>query len=320
MNNLLALLADGRFHSGEELGASLGVSRSAVWKGLKRLEGELGIPLFRVPGKGYRLPEPISLLDGQRLQDCFDRRGWRLHLAECVGSTNAEALRLIAQGDPPPFVVIAEMQSSGRGRRGREWVSPPCQNVYFSLALRVCSGAEGLSGLSLVVGLAVLDALVRVGVQHVGLKWPNDVYIGDQKVAGILLELTGDLADVCFVVIGIGINVNMVASEGRISQSWTSVRESLGQSLDRNTLISILSESLDVYLRRHKDEGFVGLRDEWESKHIWQSRFCILSAGVRPVKGKVLGVDERGALRMEVDGGEQRFSGGELSLRLDHDS
>lgn len=321
MDNLLHLLADGRFHSGEELGAALGVSRSAVWKCLQRLEMECGVELFRVPGKGYRLSEPLSLLNYEQCSAASVSLGWQLFLRKTVDSTNAEALRLLQSGAIAPFLVLAESQTGGRGRRGRAWFSPPAQNIYYTLALKVSSGPQGLYGLSLVVGLAVLHALRRAGVESAGLKWPNDIYADGKKIAGILLELTGDPGDLCHVIIGIGINVNMTLNSTDIGQPWTSIKTQTGVLVDRNGLVNLVSESLHHYLDRHAQEGFPGLREEWEANNIWRGKYCTLSAGSKQVKGLVLGVNDLGALRLFVEGhGEQNFSGGELSLRLDHDS
>ena len=320
MYRLLKVLQDGRFHSGQELGSALGISRSAVWKHLQRLEVALGIQFYKIPGRGYRLAEPISLLDADNLCPQLKELGWALRVLENTDSTNAEALRRLSAGDRTPFVVLAETQTSGRGRRGRAWVSPPAQNIYYTLALTITGGPQRLSGLSLVVGLAVMHALRQMGVAQAGVKWPNDIYADGKKVAGILLELTGDPADVCHVVIGIGINVNMAASAVEIDQAWTSMRIESGVLADRNELVRVLSQSLHRYLHRHAVEGFCGLRAEWESHNIWDNQHCCLDSGSQYVKGLVLGVDDQGALRLMVDGQEKRFSGGELSLRLEHDS
>jgi len=321
MNRLLEILQDGRFHSGRELGQALGVSRSAIWKHLKRLEEQLGISLYRIPGRGYRLAEPVSLLDEKSQQSNLHALGWRAHLLRVTDSTNAEALRRLMEGEQAPFVIIAEEQTAGRGRRGRSWLSPPAQNLYYTLALRVTGGPKRLSGLSLVVGLAVMRALREMGVPHAGVKWPNDIYVDERKVAGILLELTGDPADVCHVVIGIGINVNMTSLDAEaIDRPWTSLRLERSEPVDRNALVKVLSLSLDDYLRRHREQGFAGLRAEWESHNVWQSKRCCLNTGNELICGDVLGVDDEGALRLLVDGRERRFSGGELSLRLAHDS
>ena len=210
MLTLLKLLKDGRFHSGQALGAALGVSRSAVWKQLQHLESDLNLSIHKVRGRGYQLAAPLELLE----QGQLDTSPWPVSINHSLDSTNAEALRAVDRGATAPFVVLAERQTAGRGRRGRQWVSPFAENIYYSLVLRMDGGMRQLEGLSLVVGLAVLSALREVGVSDVGLKWPNDVLVNNKKIAGILLELVGDPADVCHVVLGIGINVNMkVASE-----------------------------------------------------------------------------------------------------------
>ncbi|TBU87504.1 bifunctional biotin--[acetyl-CoA-carboxylase] ligase/biotin operon repressor BirA [Stutzerimonas kirkiae] len=320
MYRLLQLLSDGRFHSGAELGALLGVTRAAVWKKLQLLEKSFSISLERISGKGYRLASPISLLDESRLSSALGSLGWSVFLREEIDSTNAEALRLLQCPTSLPFIVVAESQTAGRGRRGRRWASPPVRNLYCSFALRVEAGGRHLSGMSLAVGLAVVDTLRSLGVPGVGLKWPNDVYVDGKKVAGILLELTGDPADQCHVVIGIGINVNMTFSVDEIDQPWTSLRSVLGALVDRNELLLRLAMSLSGYLERHISEGFSALRAEWEAVNVWQGLMCRLSAGSQEVLGRVLGVDDHGALRLDVDGCIYVFSGGELSLRLDHDS
>lgn len=319
MLTLLKLLKDGRFHSGEALGAALGVSRSAVWKQLQQLEAELNLPIHKVRGRGYQLAAPLVLLDAEDIRTSAPALSWPVHISESTDSTNAEALRLIDAGTAAPFLVLAEQQSAGRGRRGRKWVSPYAQNVYYSLVLRIDGGLRQLEGLSLVVGLAVMQALRVSGVRDVGLKWPNDVLVGRKKIAGILLELVGDPADICHVVLGIGINVNM-QNAAEVDQQWTSVQLETGVSINRNHLVALLGLQLRDYLERHKASGFTALQEEWELNHLWQGRPVSLIAGVNQIDGVVLGIDSQGALRLSVDGVEKIYSGGELSLRLRDDS
>lgn len=318
MQPLLRLLQDGQFHSGEELGAALGVSRAAIWKQLQALEAEFDLGVHKVRGRGYRLEAPLSLLSLQAL----DTPGaWPVTLLQQVDSTNAHALRLLASGAAPPFLVIAEQQTAGRGRRGRGWVSPYGENLYYSLVLRITGGMRQIEGLSLVVGLALLQTLREVGISDAGLKWPNDLLVAGSKIAGILLELSGDPADVCHVVIGIGVNINMrVVTRETIDQPWTSIRQVLGAQVDRNLFVRALSAQLERYLQVHQSQGFGALREQWEAGHVWQGRAVSLAAGSQSVQGRVLGVDDTGALRLEVDGDVQVFSGGELSLRLRDDS
>ncbi|MGE8344555.1 bifunctional biotin--[acetyl-CoA-carboxylase] ligase/biotin operon repressor BirA [Pseudomonas helleri] len=315
MLTLLKLLKDGRFHSGQALGAALGISRSAVWKQLQRLEADLNLSIHKVRGRGYQLAAPLELLERDQLAES----PYPVFIHESLDSTNAEALREISGGAQAPFVILAEQQSAGRGRRGRKWISPFAENIYYSLVLRIDGGMRQLEGLSLIVGLAVLSSLREFGSCDAGLKWPNDVLVGNKKIAGILLELVGDPADVCHVVIGIGINVNMMVASD-VDQSWTSVRLEAGQAINRNELIVALGRNLQGYLIRHEAEGFAAIQAEWESNHLWQGREVTLIAGTHTVDGVVAGVDQQGALRLNVAGQEKVFSGGELSLRLRHDS
>ena len=319
MLTLLKLLKDGRFHSGQALGAALGISRSAVWKQLQHLEAELGLSIHKVRGRGYQLAAPLTLLDPAEIERLAPSCKWPALVFDSIDSTNAEALRAIERHQVAPFVVLAERQTAGRGRRGRKWVSPFAENVYYSLVLRIEGGMRQLEGLSLVVGLAVMQALRELGVPGVGLKWPNDVLVGQKKIAGILLELVGDPADVCHVVLGVGINVNMQMTV-EVDQQWTSMRLESGKAFDRNHLVAELGEMLQKYLARHQAVGFSAIQAEWEQHHLWQGRAVSLIAGANQIDGEVLGIDSQGALRLKVGGVEKVFSGGELSLRLRHDS
>jgi BirA family biotin operon repressor/biotin-[acetyl-CoA-carboxylase] ligase len=198
-------------------------------------------------------------------------------------------------------------------------VSPFAENIYYSLVLRIEGGMRQLEGLSLVVGLAVMHTLRDLGISAAGLKWPNDVLVGQKKIAGILLELVGDPADVCHVVLGVGINVNMQLTD-EVDQQWTSMRLESGKMFDRNQLVAELGLTLQRYLARHQASGFSAIQSEWEQNHLWQGRAVSLVAGVNQIAGEVLGIDSQGALRLKVDGVEKVFSGGELSLRLRDDS
>lgn len=315
MQALLKLLSDGQFHSGEDLGAALGVSRSAVWKRLQQLQAETGIDIHKVRGRGYRLGSALCLLDEVSVQQERQGAGWAVQVRDSVDSTNALAMSLVQQGASLPLLVLAEQQTAGRGRRGRKWISPFAQNLYYSLALRIDGGMRQLEGLSLLVGLAVVRMLHECGIEHAGLKWPNDILVGRRKLAGVLLELTGDPADVCHVVIGIGINVNMQVCED-VDQAWTSMALEKGGVLDRNEVVAALNRHLDACLAVHREKGFGAFQAEWERNHLWQGELVTLLAGAGATEGVVLGVDAVGALRLKIGERVQAFSGGELSLRL----
>lgn len=317
MRELIRLLADGEFHSGEELGRILGVSRATVWKRLSQLADSTGLSICRVRGKGYRLAWPMLLLEYADLQDL----PWPVHLHEVLDSTNAEALRRLAlqEGRSSPFLVMAEQQLAGRGRRGRAWISPYGVNLYFSLLLPVES-AQRLDGLSLLVGLAMKRGLSACGYPAVGLKWPNDLLLDGRKLGGILLELCGDPADRCHVVIGVGLNINLREGEVSLDQPWTSLALERGRAIARSEILKSVLAALDDVLEQSALTGFAAFRSEWEAAHVWQGRQVVLSSGTRTMSGRVLGVDDHGALRLLCDDGEQLVSGGELSLRLADDT
>jgi BirA family biotin operon repressor/biotin-[acetyl-CoA-carboxylase] ligase len=283
------------------------------------LEAELGLSIHKVRGRGYQLAAPLSLIDPVEIRRLAPSNDWPVLVFDSIDSTNAEALRAIERLQPAPFLVLSERQTAGRGRRGRKWASPFAENIYYSLVLRVEGGMRQLEGLSLVVGLAVMHTLRELGISGAGLKWPNDVLVGQKKIAGILLELVGDPADVCHVVLGVGINVNMQMTD-EVDQQWTSMRLESGKVFDRNHLVAELGSMLRKYLARHQADGFSAIQAEWEQNHLWQGRSVSLIAGVNHIDGEVLGIDSQGALRLKVDGVEKVFSGGELSLRLRNDS
>lgn len=318
MRALLRVLGDGAFHSGEELGALLGVTRSAVWKQLQRLEADLGLCIYAVRGRGYRLAEPLRLLGESEFFSA--RLSWPFRVVDSLDSTNLEALRYMASAAQiSPLCIVAERQTAGRGRRGRPWVSPYAENLYFSLVLPVEGGARQLEGLSLCVGLAVYRALRSYDLPGLGLKWPNDLLVAGRKIAGILLELHGDPADKCGVVIGIGINVNMLRAP-EVDQAWTSLRLIRGEALCRSELLVRVCENLQECLALHARGGFASLREEWQGADLWQGREVVLTSGQQAIGGRVRGVDEGGALLLEREGGVFAYSGGELSLRLADDS
>lgn len=316
MLKLLTLLADGNFHSGNELGAAAGISRAAVWKRLQGATAEFGLELQSVPGKGYRLSQPLSLINLNALQANFPYLP--IFAYDSISSTNEYAKKMLVT-QPAPLAILAEHQTLGRGRRGRKWNSPYAQNLYLSYAWPVTRGMAQIDGLSLVAGLAVVRAVEQVVGTTAQLKWPNDVLINNAKVAGILLELVGDPADLCSVVIGIGVNLNMTSTNQAIDQEWTSLALETGKQVDRTQFAQSVLESLDVYLEKQKNYGFSSLKNEWLSVHGWQGREVVLSVGNELVQGRITGLGDKGEICLLVDGQERLFIGGELSLRLRDD-
>ncbi len=184
--SLLRALSKGGFHSGEELGDELGISRAAVSKHIKGIQG-WGVDIFRVQGKGYQLANPLQLLDESVLNSSV---ATPFALIPVIESTNQYILDNARELDSG-FVCIAEYQSKGRGRRGREWISPFGSNLYLSMFWQLEAGMAAAMGLSLVVGIAIAEAIEKLGIEGIKLKWPNDLYHNDKKLAGILVEMSG---------------------------------------------------------------------------------------------------------------------------------
>lgn len=324
LSSLLNLMSDGRFHSGEALGAALGVSRAAVWKVLNRLEQQ-GFPIQRIRGKGYRIPQGAVLLDqaaiGRDLPiECADY--WEWHVYQDIDSTNAEAQRLMAAGGQRPLACVSEQQSAGRGRRGRTWVSPYAQNIYLSMTEPFDSGAQGLEGLSLVVGIVLAETLEICGYEGVELKWPNDILLGGKKLAGILIEIAGDLTSDCVVVIGVGINVLMREKAGsQIEQAWTSLlQSSRNGELDRNKLIATFASKLLEAINIFRQKGFDHFVPEWQKRDAWFGQAVNVVSGEHILSGLHDGVNERGALKLKTSEGVVLANGGEVSLRKQYAS
>lgn len=313
---LLQRLADGRFHSGAELGRALGVTRTAVWKVLRDCES-LGITLNAVRGRGYRLAAPIELLDREMIFSALDpvarQQLAQLSLHEQIDSTNSW---LLAQDTVHAHAVLAEHQQAGRGRRGRQWVSPYAANIYLSLGWRFATGPASLAGLSLAIGVAAVKALRSLGVRELGLKWPNDLTVADAKLGGILLEVRGEQEGPCEAVAGIGINVQMpIGSSAAIDQRWTDLaNQSIGQ-LSRNLLAARLLQEMLQMFERFASEGFAGCHAEWQALDSYRGREVVLSSARGPIRGIARGVDNTGALLLEDATGLQRFHAGEVSLR-----
>ncbi len=316
---MLSLLSDGRFHSGEALGATLGISRAAVWKCLRQLD-ELGLQLDSVRGRGYRLADPLELLDRERilqqLAGTICETGL-LVLPE-VDSTNAELLRRAAAGSVnSPMVCLAERQTAGRGRRGRVWYSPYGHNLYLSLLWRFESLPAGVSALSLGAAEAVARVLATHGADGVGLKWPNDVEHGSSKLAGILAEMNGESGGTSYLVIGVGLNLRMQPPPaGVIERPWVDLASVIeGPLPSRNRLAADLITALVQMVREYEQSGVASMLARWRQLDAYRERQVVLHFPERQVSGVARGIADDGSLLLFADGEERAYAAGELSLR-----
>lgn len=308
---LISILADGEFHSGEQLGESLGMSRAAINKHIQTLR-DWGVDVFTVPGKGYSLPEPVQLLDETFIHSQITEGA--VTVLPVIDSTNQylmERLDSLHSGD----VCIAEYQQAGRGRRGRKWFSPFGANLYLSMYWRLDQGPAAAVGLSLVIGIVMAEVLQELGAEQVRVKWPNDLYLRDRKLAGILVELTGKTGDAAQVVIGAGINLAMrQVAQDIVNQGWINLQEA-GISINRNQLAVRLIKTLRTALACFEQEGLVPFLARWKKLDNFINRPVKLIIGDSEILGISRGIDERGALLLEQNGVIKPWMGGEISLR-----
>jgi BirA family biotin operon repressor/biotin-[acetyl-CoA-carboxylase] ligase len=315
---LLRLLADGEFHSGEALGALLGVSRATVFSALARVE-EYGMVLQRIRGRGYRLAKAWPCLDADVVQAQLGEYAgrFRTEVLQMAASSNTELLRRATAGAPGGSVLAVELQTAGRGRIGRTWYSGLGNALTFSLLWRFDCGLNGLSGLSLAVGLAILRALKRLGVAGIGLKWPNDILTVQGKLGGVLIEAQGDMYGPSSVVIGVGINCTLPFKiEQSIGQPAIALDQLCVALPERNQLLAVLLQELALVLDAFAAGGFATLRAEWESHHAFQDQSIQLQMpDGSTVIGIARGVTDSGELLLETSQGRRVFNSGEVGMR-----
>jgi BirA family biotin operon repressor/biotin-[acetyl-CoA-carboxylase] ligase len=313
----LRQLADGRFHSGEDVARSLGRSRATLSEALKRAP-DLGLEIFSVRGRGYRLAEPIEFLDAAAISRSLAGSGVAVEVMDEVDSTSTRLLAMAAAGAPSGTCIAAEWQSAGRGRRGRSWVSSLGGSLTFSLMWRFERGVEHLAGLSLATGVAVARALAACGVERVQVKWPNDVVVDFLKLAGILVETSGETQGPSVAVIGVGLNYRLGERVlERIDQPVTDVVRCSVSPPSRTALLGAILAELAAALRRFEATGFPGVRDAWRALHAYQGLpVRILPPHEPPFDATVTDVAPDGALLVALPGGRSlALASAELSLR-----
>jgi BirA family transcriptional regulator, biotin operon repressor / biotin---[acetyl-CoA-carboxylase] ligase len=274
-----------------------------------------------VRGRGYKLPKPIQLLEQDAVLNAIgEQRNWfKLEVHDHLESTNSYLMKHASAGGAHATCVAANLQSKGRGRRGRQWQAGLGASLTFSLLWRFQCGASALSGLSLAVGVALIRTLHGLGVTQAQLKWPNDVLINGEKLAGILIELQGDMEGPSAAVIGIGINLNLPSRiKQQIDQPVTDLTGIASQNIDANVLLGGLLKQLAAVLNDFERAGFAQVRDEWLQYHAYhQKPVKMLHPDGRETLGTAIDVAEDGILLVKTALGEQRFSSGEISLRAD---
>jgi BirA family biotin operon repressor/biotin-[acetyl-CoA-carboxylase] ligase len=313
---LIKQLAGGDFVSGQALGEQLGVSRAAISKHINALT-DMGLDVFRITGKGYQLAQPLHLLNQQYISNQLSESGINtfVEVHSLIDSTNSYLMRRLPNQLKHGQVCIAEHQSAGRGRRGRQWVSPFASHIYMSMYWLLEEGMSAAMGLSVVTALAVSDAIKQLYNIDVQLKWPNDIYLDGVKLAGILIDLEGQTTEECHCVIGLGLNLVMPKqSVEQIDQPWTELQAHCDQPINRNELTVALIKALTIRLSAHHSNNLTMIT-EWQKLDLYFNQQVKIITGKNETIGICRGINHQGALMLEVNQQIKAVYGGEVSLR-----
>lgn len=309
---LYAQLADGRLHNGAVLADELGITRAAVWKRMQALR-DMGLEISGAAGDGYRLDQPIELLDAEDIRSQSRASGLVIEVSGAVDSTNA---RLAEAGSRHGHALLAETQTAGRGRRGRGWQSPPGSGLYLSLAWHFDAGLAGLAPLSLVVGLTAAKTLRQVSGAPAAVKWPNDLFIDDHKLGGCLVEMSGAAEGPCRAVVGVGINLLPTPAMESIDQAWTALANH-GEPVGRNRLAGRLLDALASALAQFDQHGFDDFLARWSAFDALADRpVRVIQANGSETNATARGIDGQGRLVLETGNGRRAIASGEVSIRV----
>jgi BirA family biotin operon repressor/biotin-[acetyl-CoA-carboxylase] ligase len=324
---ILTILADGQFHSGTELAEKIGLSRSAICKQLNSLT-ELGLEFNAISGKGYRLERALQLLSeidiNLLLKPTTHSLINELEIHDSINSTNSylsdkAQLNKIDITRNTGMVCFAEYQTAGKGRRGRDWVSPFGSNIYLSILWTFQNGPASINGLSLAIGVAVIRALNDCGIEDVGLKWPNDIYWQGKKLAGILIEVSGETSGPCSAVVGLGLNLYLPEEKAKsITQDWVDLSQIISDNsvVIRNKLAATLLNHLMPTIANFEEDTLDSYLNEWRQLDCMKGKGVNIFMGQQVFTGTVKGIDNNGLLLLENDLGEiKSFASGEVSFR-----
>ncbi len=311
---LLAVLADGAFHSGEQIGAELGISRAAISQQIKILR-LLGLEIFSITGKGYRLNTPLQLLNSESIQHHLN--GVPVHTCAVIDSTNQYMMAQLERWQKGEC-LLAESQTAGRGRRGRQWHSPFGSQFIMSMYWRLDEGPTAAMGLSLAIGVAVVQALESAGYRDLSLKWPNDIYMARRKLAGILVEMSAAVGGICHLVIGVGVNLNLPdAVISQLDQPCAHLAEQ-PVVVERNQLSATIIQRLRDALTLFERQGLSAFLTEWNRLDIFMHQPVKVLLGNQVIHGLYCGIDGQGNMLLQDHEGIHKFVGGEISLRADN--
>ncbi len=313
---ILSFLAEGGedYVSGAALSDKLGLTRTAVWKYVEQLR-RLGYRIDAQASRGYRLLEVPDRLTALEVAPLLNTKelGRTLHHYDQLDSTNAKAFELAHEGGFHGEVIIAETQTAGRGRRGRAWVSPPGKSLAMSLILRPELPPSRAPELTLVAAVALAETLSDSGVDA-KIKWPNDVLVNGRKAAGILTELSADVERVHFVILGIGVNLNVPRGDfpPELGEIATSVLAEKQAPVHRALFTAALLGKLERWLEQWADQGFAPVREAWKAASSTLGQEVLVRAEGRELRGVAEDIDEAGALVLNVAGRRERVLSGDV--------
>ena len=320
--DVLNQLEHTRYHSGQDLAKLFGVTRATIHNCILRITA-MGIAVDRVRGKGYKLLAPLDLLDEtiikSHLTSSVKEKLSQLDILHEVDSTN----RYIQDYSLPQIkhfsVVLAEMQRAGKGRRGREWVSPYAANIYMSVLWPLQKSLSEVGGLSSLLSISLVKALRDMGVTDLGLKWPNDIYCHNKKLAGLLIECSGEVNGASKMVIGVGVNVRMSQqADVEIDQAWTDIISHTSNGvITRNEVVAQLLNHLYETLAEFDSAHVDNIDAQWAKWDILMDKPVILQTLRENIHGVARGIDAHGYLLLETNNTIQRISAGDVSLRAE---
>ncbi len=311
---LTRILSNGQYHDGNMLGHMLHITRSAVWKMIKKFES-YDVNIDSIQSNGYALKEPLIMLEPNLIKSAF-ADDINVTVLESVPSTNAYFQSVDNFQTKKIHCCFSEHQTQGRGRLNRSWVSPFGKNIYLSCYYPFQKDLSELAGLSLVISLAVIEALRELGLTSGCAKWPNDVLYNGKKIAGILMDVHAESHGFCKVIIGIGLNVNMTMDDQPdIAQAWTSVREESNKLWDRNEVAIILLRQLLQFIQRFEQEGFSVFSEAWDAVDWLRHKMITLDYKQDLVVGTVVGINPNGNILLRFTNGDVKaFSSGDARL------
>ncbi|MEE9591706.1 MAG: biotin--[acetyl-CoA-carboxylase] ligase [Thermodesulfobacteriota bacterium] len=305
MNNLTTRIMDilkratDGYCSGQMLSVNLGISRAAVWKHISTLRG-MGYNIDAIPSKGYKL------LNSDRPFNAFEITsglkteyvGKEIHFYKKLDSTNDTAFKMAKANASEGTVVVADYQEAGRGRLGRKWESPPGGNIYTSIILRPPIPPHDASKLTLLTSVAVSETIGHYLPHSTFIKWPNDILIGSRKISGILAEMDSEMDRVNFIIIGIGVNVNVARDifPEELRCSITSLKEETGKDVSKVEFLQMLYFNLEKWYRNYLDSGFEHVKDAWQRFSSIEGKAVTVRQFDDTIQGTALGIDKDGAL------------------------